>query len=121
MFDRLKDTAAPGTALAKMAKGLGMRLMLGSGATDTLVIIRDGAVASTDDGPHVMVPWDTRIAADPDEWAAFLMPVPAPGHHDIFALLRRGAVQFDGNLLPMMQNLLYIKRLLASLRPEASA
>ncbi|MGR3322216.1 MAG: hypothetical protein ACU0DK_09820 [Pseudooceanicola sp.] len=118
MFTDLTRTAGPGSKLARMARGLDMRLMLRSGDTDTLVIIRNGAVTETDTGPHVMVPWDTRIAADPDTWARFLEPVPRPGYHDIFALLRAGTIAFEGNLLPMMQNLLYIKRLLASLRPE---
>lgn len=119
MFTNLTRTAGPGSTVAAMAPLLDMRLMLSSGDEDTLVIIREGAVTKTDSGPHVMASWDTRLAATPEAWKAFLAAVPRPGHHDIFALLRAGTIRFEGNLLPMMQNLLYIKRLLASLRPEA--
>lgn len=120
MFDDLTRTAAPGTPLAAQARGLDMRLMLRSGEEDTLVIIRDGAVAEVRPGPHITPSWDTRLAAAPGDWAEFLAPVPRPGYHDIYALLRNRRMAFEGNLLPMMQNLMYIKRLLASLRPEVA-
>lgn len=120
MFDALTRTAAPGTALAAQARGLDMRLMLRAGDADTLVTIRDGAVTEVRPGPHVTPSWDTRLAAAEADWAEFLAAVPRPGYHDLYALLRNGRMAFEGNLLPMMQNLMYIKRLFASLRPEVA-
>ncbi|MGR3585870.1 hypothetical protein [Pseudooceanicola sp.] len=120
MFDELTRTAAPGTPLAAQARGLDMRLMLRAGEEDTLVIIRDGAVTEARRGPHVTPSWDTRLSAAPGDWEAFLAAVPRPGYHDIYALLRNGRMAWEGNLLPMMQHLMYIKRLLASLRPEVA-
>ncbi len=120
MFENLTRTAGPGTRLATMARGLDMRLMLKSGEDQTLLTIRDGAVTKADPGPHVMASWDTRLSAAPEDWAEHLAALPRPGYHDIFALLRAEKIAFEGDLLPMMQHLLYIKRLLASLRPEAS-
>ena len=37
------------------------------------------------------------------------------------ALLKRGAMRFEGNLHPLMSNLLYFKLLLASLRPAPAS
>lgn len=116
MFDDLIRTAGPGTPLSAMAAGLDWRLMLSCGDRDFAVIIRDGAVTDVSEGPFVLPSWQTRIAASPEEWDAFLSPVPRPGHHDIIALLRRGAIRFDGDLHPLMAHLYYVKRLLASLR-----
>lgn len=116
MFQPLTQTAGPGTELAAMAPGLDWRLMLTSGDADFAITIRDGAVTEVAQGPHVMPSWQTRIAASPDEWQAFFAPVPRPGHHDIIALLRRGAIRFDGDLHPLMAHLYYVKRLLTSLR-----
>lgn len=116
MFAQLTRTVAPGTALAALAPGLDWRLMLQHGDDDHAVTIRDGAVMQVTPGPFVLPSWQTRIAAPPEEWAAFLAPVPRPGHHDIIALLRRGAIRFDGDLHPLMAHLYYVKRMLASLR-----
>lgn len=116
MFQPLTQTAGPGTDLAAMAPGLDWQLMLTSGAADFVVTIRDGAVIAVSQGPHVMPSWQTRIAAAPEEWQAFLAPMPRPGHHDIIALLRRGAIRFDGDLHPLMAHLYYVKKLLASPR-----
>lgn len=119
MFQTLVQTASPGSALAAMAPGLDWQLMLQSGEDDFAISIRNGAVLDVTEGPFVLPSWQTRIAAPAVEWAAFLAPVPRPGHHDIIALLRRGAIRFDGDLHPLMAHLYYVKRLLASLRATA--
>lgn len=126
MFDPLTTHAQPGSALAAMAPGLNWDLVLASGrasgeadgaSDEWFVTIRDGAVRQVVQGPRVMPSWQTRIVAPAEEWRAFFAPVPRPGHHDIIALLRRGAIRFEGDLHPLMAHLLYVKRLLASLRP----
>jgi hypothetical protein len=122
MFDPLTTLAKPGSTLAAMASGLNWDLVLAAtqadGArVDWFVTIRDGAVVDVAQGPRVMPSWQTRIIAPAEEWRAFFAPVPHPGHHDIIALLRRGAIRFEGDLHPLMAHLLYVKRLLAALRP----
>lgn len=121
MFEELVRTAGPGSALAAMAPRLDWQLQLGADSDDWAVDIRRGIVAEVRPGPFVLPAWQTRIAAPRDEWLAFLAPVPRPGHHDIIALLRRGAIRFEGDLHPLMANLLYVKRLLASLRPALAS
>lgn len=116
MFTTLTRTAAPGSDLAAMAQGLDWQLMLASDDDEYRVTIRDGAVTQVAPGPFVMPSWQTRIAATAAEWRAFLAPVPQPGHHDIIALLRRGAIRFEGDLHPLMAHLYYVKKLLESLR-----
>ena len=116
MFTRLTQTAGPDSPLARMAPGLDWSLMLQAGERDYAVTIRDGAVTQVTAGPFVLPSWQTRLSASAEEWAAFLQPIPQPGHHDIIALLRRGAIRFDGDLHPLMAHLYYVKRLLASLR-----
>ena len=49
-------------------------------------------------------------------WEKFWAPVPAPGWHDLFALLRRGDVAFDGDQRVLMAYLLYVKLVLAAPR-----
>lgn len=120
MFERLTVTAPPGGALAAQAPGLDWELMLSADDQEWRVTIRQGAVTAVTSGPFVMPSWKTRIAASRAEWEALLAPMPAPGHHDIIALLRRGAIRFEGDLHPLMANLLYVKRLFESLRSRPS-
>ncbi|SDX43691.1 hypothetical protein SAMN05444336_105105 [Albimonas donghaensis] len=122
MFAGLAETGGPGTPLALRGRALDARMMLRAGAggsgSETLVTIRAGAVILVEDGPLVMPSWDFAISAAEEDWALFLRAVPPPGSHDLMALLKRGAMRFEGNLHPLMSNLLYFKLLLASLRPQ---
>jgi hypothetical protein len=121
MFEGLVRTAGPGTDLARRGRGLTARVMLRSNDAATLVTLRDGAVVSVQDGPFVMPSYDFAIVCTREAWRAHFEAVPVPGSHDIMALVRRGAMHFEGNLHPLMANLLYFKLLLASLRPAPEA
>ncbi|MDF2233740.1 hypothetical protein P2H44_14360 [Albimonas sp. CAU 1670] len=118
MFAELQRTGGEGTALAARARGLNARVMLRADQAETLVVIRGGAVVSVEAGPFVMPSWDVALSAPADEWRRFLEAVPPPGAHDLMALVRRGVMRFEGNLHPLMANLMYFKLLLASLRPR---
>ncbi|WP_339949555.1 hypothetical protein [uncultured Albimonas sp.] len=120
MFADLLRTGGEGTPLAHRARGLSTRAMLRAGDAETLVELRGGAVVSVEDGPFVMPSWTFAISAPAEDWRLFLAPVPPPGSHDMMALVRRGAMRFEGDLHPLMANLMYFKLLLASLRPQAT-
>lgn len=121
MFTRLIDSQEDRQDLHRMGRHLDCVFMLSAGDDDTLVTIRDGHVTSVAMGPFVMPSYDFRMVAPGDEWQQFLKSEPAPGSNDLFAMLRRGVLTFEGNLHPLMSNLLYFKFLLASLRPERGA
>lgn len=57
-----------------------------------------------------------------EAWQRHWEAIPAPGWHDLFALTKRGAASFEGDLRPLLQNLQFFKDLLALPRrlPEAS-
>ncbi len=48
--------------------------------------------------------------------AKFWQKPPAPGWHDLFALLRRGDVKFEGDQRVLMAYMLYVKLILAAPR-----
>jgi len=60
---------------------------------------------------RLLCSWAFAIRADAKAWSALWQPVPAPGSHDVFALYKRGEMQIDGNLQPLMANLQYFKDL----------
>ena len=118
MFERLTETAGLGSRLSRKAPVLDTRFMLSAGDEDYIVTIAQGAVISVEAGPFVMPSYSFRIVTSRDEWEKFLEEVPKPGSNDLLAMLRRKVLAFEGNLHPLMANLLYFKLILASLRPQ---
>jgi hypothetical protein len=121
MFDDLTATQEKHPALLRMGRHLSTVCMLSAGDDDWLVTIHRGRVETVRRGPHVMPSYVFRMVAPARDWQDFLQPVPAPGSHDLMALLRRGVLTFEGNLHPLMSHLLYFKLLLATLRRGAAA
>lgn len=102
--------------LAVRAHGLHAIVMLGIGDCPWRLRISHGLVEQVEPGPFVMPASSFRLTAPEQEWRRFWQPVPPPGSHDLFALLKRGVLQLDGDLHPFMAHLLYFKLLLAAPR-----
>ena len=117
MFDRLLTTQSKVPALLQMGRHLDTVCMLSTEHCDWLLTIRHGQVTDIQQGPLVMPSYSFRITTGESDWLEFLQPVPAPGRHDIIAMLRRGVMRFEGDLHPLMSHLMYFKLLLTTLRP----
>ena len=94
--------------------------MVEVGARQYLLTVREGRVESVVKGPLVQRRWRFAIRAKAECWDKFWQKIPAPGWHDLFALLRRGDVAFEGDQRVLMAHLLYLKLVLASPRKLAS-
>ena len=80
------------------------------------VSVVEGRIASVTRGPAAARPWRFAIRANAEAWREFWLPVPRPGYHDLFALTRFGRARIEGDLLPLMANLRYVKEVLESPR-----
>ena len=89
--------------------------MLEVGDEQYLLKVTDGKLA-VEKGPFVMRSWRFAIRASRESWEKFWQVAPAPGWHDLFALLRRGDVKFEGDQRVLMAYLLYVKLVLAAPR-----
>ncbi|OGK80199.1 MAG: hypothetical protein A2X53_11035 [Candidatus Rokubacteria bacterium GWA2_70_23] len=81
-----------------------------------LVRVVEGRIASVERGPFLMRPWSFAVRASADAWRRFWEPVPAPGYHDLFAMKKLGVARVEGDLVPLMANLRYVKDVLAAPR-----
>ncbi len=95
---------------------LNTTVMLAIGDEAWRLVIQAGRVTALQPGPFVMPSCQLRISASAAEWQLFWRPVPPPGSHDLFALLKRGVLTLDGDLHPFMSHLFYFKQLLAAAR-----
>jgi hypothetical protein len=116
MLERLGEIVNRDEALVRRGRYFSDTFMLEVGATQYLIEVREGRIASVETGPFVMRSWTFAIRATEEVWRQFWRTLPPPGYHDIFALLREGRVVLDGELRPLMANLLYVKAVIAAPR-----
>lgn len=121
MLERLAEIVNGDEALVRRGRYFSDTFMLEVGATQVLIEVREGRIVGVATGPFVMRSWRFAIRASEEVWRRFWETVPAPGYNDIFALLRTGRIAFDGDLQPMMANLLYVKEVVAAPRKWGDA
>ena len=100
--------------LAAQGRLVRAKMLIEADDQGAIVTIADGTVTGIANANELVMPtWTFALRAPEDEWAQFWEPAPRPGHHDIFALLRRKQLRIEGDSYPLMSNLLYFKALLA--------
>jgi hypothetical protein len=115
-ISQIQDRLESDAALVQRGRLVNATMILSVEQDEWMFRIRDGRIAELSRGPFVMPSYTFRIAAPRAEWLRFWQPVPPPGSHDLFALLKRRVLRFDGDLHPLMANLFYFKFMLAAPR-----
>jgi len=116
MIERLAALVNADPAIVRWGRHMNETFMIQVGEAQYLVTVAAGRVEKVERGPFVMRPWRFAIRASAEHWEKFWRDPPPPGWHDLFALLRRGEVAFEGDQRVLMAYLLYLKLALASLR-----
>jgi hypothetical protein len=119
MIEHLPELVNSDPALMRRGRYLSVVFLVGVGETGWLVRVHEGRIASVTRAPSVMPDFRFALRAPADAWARFWQPVPEPGWQDLFALQRRKLLVMEGDLQPLMANLLYVKDVLASPRKRA--
>ncbi len=116
MIERIPELVNADPAIVRWGRGLNESFMVEVGGTQYVLTVRDGRIDPVATGPFVMRPWRFAIRAERAAWEKFWAKVPAPGWHDLFALLRRGEVVFEGDQRVLVAYLMYLKLVLAAPR-----
>jgi hypothetical protein len=116
--EQLGETANGDPRLRRRGRYVSTTFLLDVGPDSYLVTVEGGQVQSVDPGPFVMPTWTFALRADSAAWARFWSAAPPPGSHDLFAMIKSGALRVEGDLHPFMSNLLYFKMLMESLREK---
>jgi hypothetical protein len=90
--------------------------MIEIGAQSYYLSIRQGLIVSFQRSPLIMKSWSFAVCGSEKAWQAFWHPFPPPNFHDIFALTKLGEFRIEGDLQPLMTNLIYFKTLLSAPR-----
>jgi hypothetical protein len=105
-------------AVVRWGRHMNETFMIEVGATQYLLTVAAGRIEKVERGPFAMRPWRFAIRAKEEHWEKFWRQPPPPGWHDLFGLLRRGEVAFEGDQRVLMSYLLYLKLVLAAPRNE---
>jgi hypothetical protein len=116
MIERLFDLVNADAALVRRGRFLTTDFLVEVGDEPFHVSVQDGRIASVTRGAAIARPWRFAIRASAEAWREFWQPVPRPGYHDLFALTRFGHARIEGDLLPLMANLRYVKEVLETPR-----
>lgn len=125
-FEQVLQQTWPGRVNARdrliwRGRHLNTVFLLGIGDRHYVVKIEQGRLGPVRRGPFVMEDWSFALRASPQAWAEFCMPLPRPGFHDLMAMLKLRHLVIEGDLYPLMSNLLYFKEVLALLRQDSAA
>lgn len=114
LLDRLHAVYQADDWLTAQGRLVRARVLVDAGEQAAILTIIDGRVTALADARTLVMPaWTFALRTSAGEWEQFWEPLPRPGHHDLFALLRRGQLRIEGDVYPFMSNLLYFKGLLA--------
>ena len=119
MIERIAELVNADENLIRRGRYLSTTFLVEVGDHGYLIKVHEGRVVSITPGPFITPNYSFALRAPKDEWETFWSKLPPPGHHDIFALFKRGKLTIEGDLQPFMANLLYIKDVLAAPRKEA--
>jgi hypothetical protein len=112
-FEQLPRLLADDPNLVRRGAFFDAQFQVGIGAIPFDVVVAAGKVTSLERGPFVMRSWRFAVRGTAEAWHKLWRPMPAPGWHDLSALVKRGSMSFEGDLQPLMANLQYVKDLLA--------
>ncbi len=116
MIDRLPDLVNADPALVRRGRLLSTTFLVGVDDTEWLVTVQAGRVERVERGPFLMRAWSFAVRAPEAAWRRFWEATPAPGYHDLFAMKKAGHARIEGDLVPLMQHLRYVKDVLAAPR-----
>ena len=108
-------------ALVRRGRYLTATFLVEVGDREFLVRVVEGRIAAVEAGPFLMRSWTFALRASAEAWRRFWEPVPAPGYHDLFAMKKLGVARIEGDLVPLMANLRYVKDVVAAPRRAIGA
>ncbi|KRB93519.1 hypothetical protein [Noviherbaspirillum sp. Root189] len=120
-MDNLKELVNADERLVRRGRYIDTTFMVEIGDISYLIKVTEGRVADVSRGPFVMPTWSFAMRASTETWSRFWLPVPPPGFHDLFALIKRRTLRVEGNLHPFMANLFYFKGVMGKLRASEGA
>lgn len=121
MIENLAEAANADAHLVRAGANVSMDILVGVGDDEYIVAIDEGCVASVHPKAVALESGVFAVRAAADVWEEHWRAMPKRDYHDLFSMISAGLARVDGDLRPLMQNLLYFKGLLEAPRAKAEA
>src|SRR5262245_9884990 len=115
-LEQLAELVNRDEALVRRGRYLSTTFLIQTGEISWLVTVIEGRIVRLERGPFLMRQWSFAVRAPVEAWRRFWDLVPEPGFHDVFAMAKLGHARIEGDLLPLMANLRYVKDVLEAPR-----
>ncbi|MFD0859885.1 hypothetical protein [Roseovarius aquimarinus] len=112
MIDTLKtmQEALNGTPhLRRLGRLFSETVLLGVDENEYYLTFDKGALVDIAEGPSRKTPYRFSYHTDSEALEKFWEPLPAPGFHDIFGLVKIGRGRISGDILVLVKNLRFFK------------
>lgn len=117
-LDRMQSRLNATPYLLRLGRLFSETVLLEVEGAEFYLTFRDGRLEQIAEGPSRKTPWRFALRTDGEALAQFWQPLPKPGFHDIFGLVKIGRGRIDGDILCLVKNLRFFKDFMALARPE---
>ena len=114
--ERLPELMDADPGFAFRARAMNLEFVLASGPDRFYVPVRSGRLETVVHGSQILRSAAVAFAAEPEVWLAHWRPVPSPGEHDLFALVKDERVSIEGDMRVLIRHLQNFKDVLAAPR-----
>ena len=118
MFEKLAERVNADADLVRRGRFVNTTFLIAVDETDFLIRIQDGRIADIQRGPFITPDYSFALRARGSVWEKFWQTLPPIGFNDIFALIKSKSMRVEGDLHPLMANLLYFKDVIAMPRKD---
>ena len=116
VIERLPELLNGDAGFAFRARAMTLDFVLASGRDRFYVPVRSGRLDAVIHGSQILRSAALAFAADPEIWLAHWRPVPSPGEHDLFALVKDERLSIEGDMRVLVRHLQNFKDILAAPR-----
>ena len=110
---RMQERLNASPHLQRLGQLFSETVLLSIGGQQYFLEFERGALLEITPGPSRRTPYRFGILTDAAALDAFWQPVPAPGFHDLFGLVKLGRAEITGDILMLVKNLRFFKEFLA--------
>ena len=114
--ERLPELVNGDAGFAFRARAMDLEFVLASGADRFYLPVRAGRLEPVVQGSQILRSAALAFAAAPEVWLAHWRPVPSPGEHDLFALVKDERLSIEGDMRVLIRHLQSFKDILAAPR-----
>ena len=115
-FERLPSLLNGDAGFAFRARAMTLDFVLATGPDRFYVPVRSGRLEPVVHGSRILRSAAVAFAAEPEVWLAHWRPVPSPGEHDLFALVKDERLSIEGDMRVLIRHLQNFKDILAAPR-----